>query len=115
MSQKTTEEEYDIEIIKLANACPLHLENSYCPLKGVRRRELNGKAGWLNSLSLPTKKTIYSYHLLCYSKNYKPQKKAWKTHPANRGYIVEKGNSFKRAIIIMDEYRRKTPNCKAQH
>jgi hypothetical protein len=62
-------EEFDSKLIALAYACPLEQEYSNCPLKKVRKKDFSKKMEWVNSLSLPTKKTIYKYHLLCLSKN----------------------------------------------
>ncbi|MDU9047718.1 MAG: hypothetical protein Q3M30_02635 [Candidatus Electrothrix sp. Rat3] len=64
-----SEEEYKTKLITLAYACPLEHEPHHCPLKQVRERNFSGKKQWINSLSLPTKQTIYKYHMACYAKN----------------------------------------------
>lgn len=71
MLSSIPEEEYQPKLIALAYSCPLEREYLHCPLKEVRTRSFSDKLKWLNSLSLPTKKTIYNYHLLCYAKHKK--------------------------------------------
>lgn len=69
MQQEKRENEYNSRIIKLSYACPLRLENPNCPLKEVRGKIFTDKIKWFNSLSLPTKETIYQYHAECYAKS----------------------------------------------
>jgi hypothetical protein len=69
MLNSISEEEYKSKLIGLAYTCPLEQEYPNCPLKEVRGKNFSDKIRWVNSLSLPTKKTIYKYHLLCYSRN----------------------------------------------
>ncbi|WP_339135532.1 MAG: hypothetical protein WGN25_18175 [Candidatus Electrothrix sp. GW3-4] len=73
MLNSISEEEFKSKLIALAYACPLEQESPNCPLKKVREKNFSDKIKWVNSLSLPTKKTIYKYHLLCISKNKKKQ------------------------------------------
>jgi len=74
MLNSISEEEFKSKLIALSYACPLEKEGSNCPVKRVRGKNFSDKLKWVNSLSLPTKKTIYKYHLLCFSKNKNKKK-----------------------------------------
>ncbi|WP_446008066.1 hypothetical protein [Candidatus Electrothrix sp.] len=73
MIHSISEEEYRSKLIALAYACPLDQDHPDCPLKTIRKRGFTGKMKWIDSLSLPTKKTLYKYHLLCYAKHKKKE------------------------------------------
>ena len=100
-----TEEGYNAIIISLVYSCPFHMENPYCPLKKVRRKNFTEKTKWINSLSLSTKQTIYQYHMLCYTKNKKKKKEDFSSN-------FSINISEKEEIIVSDQSKSLAAKCK---
>ncbi|WPD21086.1 MAG: hypothetical protein SD837_12850 [Candidatus Electrothrix scaldis] len=69
MEKVTTEGQYNAILISLVYECPFHINNMHCPLKEARLKDLHGKIKWLSDLPAPTKKTIYRYHINCFSEH----------------------------------------------
>ena len=70
IEQVKNEEEYNVHLVRLASACPVHKANLHCPLREVRKKSFSEKIQWVNSLSLKTKQSIYQYHVICFSKDH---------------------------------------------
>ena len=69
MKDEKTEAEYNLSLVRLASACPIHKDDTYCPLRDMRKKSFREKMLWIDCLSLKTKQSIYQYHLICFSRD----------------------------------------------